>query len=90
MIDNVDVSTPFIVEQFNRLLALGVDLFTYKSAYIVLVLMKADFESADVKSHHTKFKSVSTFVAVAKTCRKTTTQLLDFVEPAAYRPRSAD
>lgn len=45
--DNVDALAPFIVELFNRSLALGVVPSIFKSAYITPLLKKADLDQAD-------------------------------------------
>jgi exonuclease III len=49
--DNVDVLAPFLVELFNRSLALGVVPAVFKKAFITPRLKKPDLDSADIKSH---------------------------------------
>ena len=49
--DNVDVFAPFLVELFNRSLALGVVPSIYKSAYVTPLLKKADLDPTDIKSY---------------------------------------
>ena len=70
--DNVDVFAPFLIELFNRSLALGVLPSIYKSAYITPLLKKADLDPTDVKSYY-PISDLSTFTAVGTTGRWTTT-----------------
>ena len=49
--DNVDVFAPFLVELFNRSLAIGVVPFIYQSAYITPLLKKADLDPTDAMSY---------------------------------------
>jgi len=48
---NVDTLASFLVELFNRSLAVGVVSSIFKSAYITPLLNKADLDPADVESY---------------------------------------
>jgi len=82
--DNVDVFAPFLVELFNRSLALGVVPSIYKSAYVTPLLKKADLDPTDVKS----YRPISNLSVLSKLLeRLVARQLLDYLTSSKLLPR---
>ena len=82
--DNVDVFAPFLVELFNRSLALGVVPSIYKSAYVTPLLKKADLDPTDVKS----YRPISNLSVLSKLLeRLVAQQLLDYLTSSKLLPR---
>ena len=82
--DNVDVLATFLVELFNRSLALGVVPSIYKSAYVAPLLKKADLDPTDVKS----YRPISNMSVLSKLLeRLVAQQLLDYLTSSKLLPR---
>ena len=81
--DNVDVLAPFLVEMFNRSLALGVVPSVFKSAYVTPLLKKADLDPADAKS----YRPISNLTVLSKLLeRLVARQLLDYLTTSKLLP----
>jgi len=81
--DNVDVLALFLVELFNRSMALGVVLSVFKAAYITPLLKKADLDPTDAKS----YRPISNLTVLSKLLeRLIARQLLDYLTASRLLP----
>ena len=81
--DNVDVLAPFLVDLFNRSMALGVVPAVFKAAYITPLLKKADLDPTDAKS----YRPISNLSVLSKLLeRLVARQLLDYLTASRLLP----
>ena len=81
--DNVDVLAPFLVELFNRSMALGVVPSVFKAAYVTPLLKKADLDPTDAKS----YRPISNLSVLSKLLeRLVARQLLDYLVASRLLP----
>jgi hypothetical protein len=80
---NVDTLAPFLVELFNRSLALGVFPEAFKAAYITPLLKKPDADPSDVKF----YRPISNLSVLSKLLeRLVARQLLDYLNTSRLLP----